>query len=201
MAIGGILNQETDTTGFATKAELKQEIDKVNQSLGTLPGVPKLLATVEHTFTRDNWNVDLFDKIPLDDIKSFRQIIIGMEFTNEVRLRFNNQETFTLKILGFPTITINFDYNTTRYISLSDLQKTLGTHIFTTFNRGKTRCQSLDHSLTSEWNLSVYVNNPSGGEKELSFINQKYLQGGAEGVFDRNVSGTVPMRFSVYVIE
>lgn len=208
MAIGGILNQETDTTGFATKAELKQEIDKVNQSLETLPGVPKLVGSWDYTFTTPYERFDIFSKIPKSTLINCRSFYVVSEFTDGTELTAGNNDSMGI---GFYQSGSNLseDYLIAYFIvngvsknfSKEELDRRFGSKIFTQFANAGRKIKNeeynhfpVDYLYSVNGSMITLFSNDN-----LNYLSNYTIYFWANKSASRN--NNVPMRFSVYVIE
>lgn len=208
MAIGGILNQEVDTADFATKGELKQEIDKVNQSLGTLPCVPKLVGSWDYTFTTASEGFDIFSKISKSTLINCRSFYIVSEFTGNAKLTAGQNESMGIGFYQSGS-NLNTDYLIAYFIvnkqsknfSKEELDRRFGSKIFTQFTNAGRQFKNENYNYFPV----DYLYSINGSTITLfSNDNLNYLSNytiyfwASTGVSRQN---NIPMRFSVYVIE
>lgn len=205
MAIGGILNQEIDTEGFATKDELKQEINKVNQSLGALPGVPKLVGSFVHKFTGLNTKYRFSDYLSqevMETLYNCKSFYVKTEFVSDVEIKYNEGGTTYIYLGGIP-IYIFFD--TKIGIIPKDKANAIGGK-FTAFFMKRENTFNLSSSAGigdvygSTSFSTVYTQSSTNISYEPNVSKNKY-QGIQFYGESKSSSIICDMRFSVYVIE
>lgn len=200
MAIGGILNQETDVTGFATKAELKQEIDKVNQSLGTLPGVPKLVGSWDYTFTYGDNKFFIFSKISKETLIDSRCFYIVSEFISDVSIETTADSSISIVVNNSAGVRVTniLSFASRRYnntFSKHNLDISFGQKFYTSFYNSKKSYDSYTGKMIDTF--AVFNDEQTLTINRFDNFNEGHIQLAAD-FLNRC---TIPMRFSVYVIE
>ena len=203
MAIGGILNQETDVTGFATKAELKQEINKVNQSLGTLPGVPKLVGSFVHKFKRPGTKSKFSDYLSQEAMKTLyncKYFYVETEFVSDVEIKYDQGTTTHIYLGGVPIYTF---FDTKVGIIPKDKANVIGGK-FTAFflKRGNTFNLSSNVGISDIYGSTSFSTIYTQSSTSISYLPNTNKYEGIEFYAKAKYSQIIcDMRFSVYVIE
>ncbi len=205
MAIGGILNQEIDTEGFATKDELKQEINKVNQSLGTLPGVLKLVGSFVHKFTGLNAKYNFSDYLSqevMETLYNCKSFYVKTEFVSDIEIKDEPGTTTHIYLGGVPIYTF---FDTKVGIIPKDKANAIGGK-FTAFflKRGNTFNLSSSVGIGDVYGSTsfrtIYTQSNTDISYEPNTSKNKY-----QGIqfYNETKNSTIicDMRFSVYVIE